>query len=98
LLPPQRIELRRQSHLVGSGANPGLVNALASTALDEFANRAGVPTIAALDLHAVLITEDDTTVELDASDSSDVFPMAWRGIAASTTGCQGRRCTPLSQR
>jgi homospermidine synthase len=77
LLPPQRMPLQRQSHLVGSGANPGIVNALALTALDQFADRVGVPTIGALDLYAVLITEDDTTVEQDASHAADVFPMTW---------------------
>jgi homospermidine synthase len=80
LLPPQRIALQHQSHLVGSGANPGIVNALALIALDEFAGRVGVSTIAALDLHAVIITEDDTTIEQGASDSIDVFPMTWSPI------------------
>jgi homospermidine synthase len=80
LLPPERIALRRQSHLVGSGANPGIVNALAVTALDEFADRVGAPTLAALDLYAVLITEDDTTVAPGARDASDVFPMTWSPI------------------
>jgi homospermidine synthase len=80
LLPPQRILLHRQSHLVGSGANPGIVNALALTALGNFANRVGMSTISELDLYAVLITEDDTTVEQDASDSSHVFPMTWSPI------------------
>lgn len=80
LLPPQRIALQHRSHLVGSGANPGIVNALALTALEEFAGRVGASTIAALDLYAVLITEDDTTVEQDASDPSHVFPMTWSPI------------------
>jgi hypothetical protein len=80
LLPPQRIALRRQSHRVGSGANPAIVNALALTALREFAGRVGASTIAALELYAVLITEDDTTVERDAPDSGDVFPMTWSPI------------------
>lgn len=80
LLPPQRLALRRQSHLVGSGANPGIVNALALTALDEFAGLVGASTIAALDLYAVLITEDDTTIEHDASDSVKAFPMTWSPI------------------
>lgn len=76
LLPPQRPALQRQSHLVGSGANPGIVNALALTAIEAFANQIGV-TAADLDLYAVLITEDDTTVEQGASDPSHVFAMTW---------------------
>lgn len=81
LLPPRRPALERQSHLVGSGANPGIVNALAFTALVEFASRVGVPpTVQRLDLHAVLITEEDTTVEEDASHSRRVFPMTWSPI------------------
>ncbi len=79
LLPPQRPALQRQGHLVGSGANPGIVNALAMTAPDEFAKRVGVPTTA-LDLYAVLITEDDTTVEEDAPGSSHVFAMTWSPV------------------
>jgi len=78
LLTPRRPALERQSHLVGSGANPGIVNALVFTALDELASRAGVvATIDALDLYAILVTEEDTTEEQDASHSSDVFPMTW---------------------
>ncbi len=81
LLPPRDPLLDRQSHLVGSGANPGIVNALAFTALDEFAARAGVePTIDALDLHSILITEEDTTVEQDATHSTGVFPMTWSPV------------------
>ncbi|MCZ2152361.1 MAG: hypothetical protein LC114_00430 [Bryobacterales bacterium] len=78
LLPPRRPILKRQSHLIGSGANPGIVNALAFTALDEFASRAGVePTIEDLDLYAILITEEDTTTEQDAAHSTEIFPMSW---------------------
>jgi homospermidine synthase len=81
LLPPRRPALQHRSHLVGSGANPGIVNALTFTALEEFAARVGAaPTIDALDVYAVLITEEDTTVEQDALHSSDVFPMTWSPI------------------
>jgi hypothetical protein len=77
LLPPQRPRLTR-SHLVGSGANPGIVNALVFTALEAFAERAGVASTAeALDLHAILITEDDSTVERDSQPLPGVFPMTW---------------------
>lgn len=81
LLPPRRPLLERQSHLVGSGANPGIVNALAFTAIAEFASRAGVPaTVEGLDLHALLITEEDTTVDESASHSMRVFPMTWSPV------------------
>jgi homospermidine synthase len=77
LLPPQRPHLKR-SHLVGSGANPGIVNALVFAALEEFGERVGVaPTPAALDLHAVLITEEDTTIERSSLGMGEDFPMTW---------------------
>jgi homospermidine synthase len=78
LLPPRRPLLRRRSHLVGSGANPGIVNALVFRALDAFASRVGVaPTPESLELHGVLITEEDTTVERAAPQSESVFAMTW---------------------
>ena len=78
LLPPRRPLLTRRSHLVGSGANPGMVNALVFAALEAFSRRTGVqPTVAALDLHAVLITEDDTTTAAGDAESDDIFPMTW---------------------
>jgi hypothetical protein len=78
LLPPLRPTLERRSHLVGSGANPGIVNALVFMGLAEFASRVGVPaTVDALELSEVLITEEDTTVERDAIASPDVFAMTW---------------------
>jgi len=81
LLPPLRPMLKQQSHLVGSGANPGIVNALAFTALAEFAKRVGVAaTSDALGLAAILITEEDTTVDQDAADATDVFPMTWSPV------------------
>jgi homospermidine synthase len=78
LIPPRRPALSRRSHLVGSGANPGIVNALAFAAVEDFARRVGVaPTPDALQLHAVLITEDDTTAARDAPHGDDVFAMTW---------------------
>lgn len=78
LLPPRRPALQRGSYLVGAGANPGLVNALVFTAVEEFAARVGVaPAMTALDLYAVLITEEDSTVELDPDPAPGVFPMTW---------------------
>ncbi|HEY8507721.1 MAG TPA: hypothetical protein VIL32_05140 [Steroidobacteraceae bacterium] len=77
MLPPNRPQLR-QSHLIGSGANPGIVNALMFAALAEFGERVGVaPTPEALDLHAALITEEDTTLERCSVDSAETFPMTW---------------------
>jgi hypothetical protein len=77
LLPAQRPALTR-SHLVGSGANPGIVNALVFAALEAFADRADVaPTVESLDLHAILITEDDSTIERDSQPLPGVFPMTW---------------------
>ncbi|HEY8550781.1 MAG TPA: hypothetical protein VIL35_12565 [Vicinamibacterales bacterium] len=78
LLPPRRPALTRAGHLVGSGANPGIVNALVPCAIREMARRAGVaPTLEALDLHAILITEEDTTRPSGGGDSTDVFAMTW---------------------
>lgn len=52
LLPPRRPAPSRRSHLVGSGANPGIVNALALAAIEEFARLVEVaPTPEALQLH-----------------------------------------------
>lgn len=77
LLPPLRPQLRNSAQLVGSGANPGIVNALVFAALNEFAARAGVaPTPRALDLYAVLVTEDDNTTDARPVDP-DVFAMTW---------------------
>jgi homospermidine synthase len=78
LIPPARPELPRRSHLVGSGANPGIVNALAFGAIEEFANRVGVaPTPEALELHSILITEEDTTTSEDVELTDDMFAMTW---------------------
>lgn len=78
LLPPRRPALNHRSHLVGAGANPGIVNALVFSALDEFAARPGTePTPEALELHSILITEEDTTVEDGPLPPDDVFPMTW---------------------
>lgn len=77
LIPPRRPALIRRGHLVGSGANPGIVNALVFAALKELAERAHVaPTLEALDVHAILITEEDTTVEV-GHEPNGVFPMTW---------------------
>ncbi len=78
LLPPARPVLARRSHLVGSDCNPGIVNALVFAALERFGSAVGVaPTTDALALYAVLITEEDTTVDEDAAPDPDVFAMTW---------------------
>jgi homospermidine synthase len=77
LVVPGSVSLR-QSHLVGTGANPGIVNALAFVALQEFASRVGVTASAeALDLHGIVITEEDTTTAGTEDGADDVFPMTW---------------------
>lgn len=78
LKPPHRPELTQRRHLVGSGANPGIVNALVFAAMEEFAKRVGVePTAEALGLHSILVTEEDTTHEPGVRYEDDVFPMTW---------------------
>lgn len=78
LLVPRRPALTERSHLVGSGANPGIVNALVFAAIEELAGRVRVPpSVDALDLHSILFTEEDTTVEHDDPGTDDAFPMTW---------------------
>lgn len=78
LLPPIKPKLVNKSHLVGSGANPGIVNALALEAIEAFAERVGVaPTTAALELNSVLVTEEDTTEALGINYVSNEFPITW---------------------
>lgn len=78
LLPPNRPALGERSHLIGAGANPGIVNALVFAGMDAFARRVGVAaTPEALDLSGVLITEEDTTVDLGSPPSDEVFAMTW---------------------
>jgi hypothetical protein len=78
LLPPARPALPRRSHLVGSGANPGIVNALVSAAIEEFGARAGVlGNVEDLGLYAILVTEEDTTRDTTANPEDDVFAMTW---------------------
>lgn len=77
LLPGVRPEVLKGSHLVGSGMNPGIVNALALVGLEELAERVGLPPDPnALGLSAMYVTESDTTAEVGAIDG-DVFAMTW---------------------
>lgn len=82
LLPPGRPALGRSSHLIGSGANPGIVNALVFAALHAFAEVVDVePSTTALDLHSILITEEDTTSEPAGTRyAPGVFPMTWSPV------------------
>lgn len=81
LKPPRRPELTNRRHLVGTGANPGIVNALVFAAMEELARRVGAaPTAEALDLHSILVTEEDTTEEPGVRYEDDVFPMTWSPI------------------
>jgi hypothetical protein len=76
-LEPARAALRGGSFLVGSGMNPGVVNALVLAGIEAFARRAGVaPTAEALGLHAVLFTEVDGTIE-EGGPPAGAFPMTW---------------------
>lgn len=78
LLPPRQPLLTRQSHLVGSGANPGIVNSLTFEAIKKFAEKVGVEaTTRGLGLHSILITEEDTSTEPNAQYSAETFPMTW---------------------
>jgi hypothetical protein len=67
-----KVKAERGSQLLGSGMNPGVVNALVLAGLDEFAKRAG----AKPDLHAIYITEEDTTRRRQPA-TGDVFEMTW---------------------
>jgi hypothetical protein len=82
-LPRFRPKLRC-SHLVGSGMNPGIVNALVDASLERFGTMLGVPSNpAGLDLYAILFTEEDSTVELAGSSArhnEDFFPMTWNPL------------------
>lgn len=79
LLPGRRPTPRGGSHLVGSGMNPGVVNALARAALECFGARVGVaPEPEALELYALLVTEEDTTTRTDDRDDTGRFAITWR--------------------
>jgi hypothetical protein len=79
-LPDRRVAIR-ESHLIGSGMNPGIVNALALAGMAELARRVGSPaTIEALDIYAIHVTELDTTADAGGEgrpDDRDEFAMSW---------------------
>jgi len=77
LVPGHRPATTAGSHLVGSGMNPGCVNALFDRALHELAARTGVAADPrALAVYAVFVSESDTTTALD--DDARAFAMTWR--------------------
>lgn len=77
LLPGVRPAIEKGSYLVGSGMNPGIVNALALLGLEELSKRVGLPPDPeALGLEAIYVTESDTTTEIGAA-GRDVFAMTW---------------------
>jgi hypothetical protein len=82
LLERGRPPASRASCLIGAGMNPGVVNALALCAIDRFAERVGVaPHRIADGLHAVLLTEHDTTRASDEDVLHDgdakTFALTW---------------------
>lgn len=79
LVPGHRPTTERGSHLIGSGMNPGCVNALFDRALQELAERAGAaPDAQALELYAVFVSESDSTVAVDDDAQPSAFAMTWR--------------------
>ena len=65
-------------HLIGAGMNPGLVNLLVGEGLRELAKRTGqAASLRALDIHAIVFTELDTTREPGREDL-DEFAASWR--------------------
>ncbi len=77
-LNKERLGLKKQSHLIGSGANPGIVNALTFAAMEAFAKKVDAPaTATGLDLQSIFITEEDSTREPEVTYDGMVFPMTW---------------------
>ena len=72
VLPARRPDIGAASHLIGAGMNPGVVNALVSAGLEEFARRIG----AQPDLYAIYFTEEDTTRCVGGA-HDDSFAISW---------------------
>lgn len=67
-----------KGHIVGSGANPGIVNALVEKGFYNFLEKVeGAESIEDLDIQSILITEKDTTKSPSLSFSEKMFPMTW---------------------
>lgn len=88
LHPSRRPLDLRHGHVVGAGMNPGLVNALANRAIPELARLVACPLdttardhdsrsalVRALALHALYVTEEDTSTW--SSPSTDEFACSW---------------------
>lgn len=68
----------RRSHLIGTGMNPGVVNALVLAGIEAFAQKVGTSAdVGALDLYAIYITEQDTTEVTEAANAPEVFASTW---------------------
>ena len=67
-----QVKAERGSQLLGSGMNPGVVNALVLAGLDEFEKRAGTTP----KLYAIYVTEQDTTRRTKPT-NEDIFEMTW---------------------
>lgn len=74
LLPDRRPSTAGGSQLVGSGMNPGIVNALFDRAARTFATTVGVG-VDALELYAAFVSEEDSTTH---AEPNDAFAMTWR--------------------
>lgn len=69
----ERPEARGTRQVIGSGMNPGVVEALATVGVNEFRRRVGTVDLA---LHGVHVTEVDTTKAVQPA-HPDVFQMTW---------------------
>jgi homospermidine synthase len=78
LLPNNRPKFKKGSFLVGSGMNPGIVNALSKYGLSRFAMRCGVKANPIdLELYSIIITESDTTQEIKRYSRKNSYEMSW---------------------
>ena len=75
----EKVKIENGSQLLGSGMNPGVVNALVLAGMAELEKRAGGKP----DLHAIYITEQDTTRRSSGEPPTDeVFESTWSPIHA----------------
>jgi hypothetical protein len=73
--PTLRPDVGARSHLLATGMNPGIVNALVLAGIEALVERTGLAADA-LELCAIHVTEEDTTAP-SAAPAPDVFPMSW---------------------
>lgn len=75
----EKVKADEGSQLLGSGMNPGVVNALVLAGIDELTKRAGTKP----DLHAIYVTEQDTTRRSSGpAPTDDIFEITWSPIHA----------------